>query len=301
MTVTGSLLEPQSNAQRAGNALFHTVEAHYGGNSRAAPTIRHMLKQGAQVGAFTTLGPYEPDGMPGYNPLNEPVFHVANFLVPLSQAYLIVKQEFPGDEALSAAVKTWGDRLFEITRSANTDYSDPETALDRRAAIAAGWAFWGNVANNRRAIADAYNHYFDAMAGIGAGGVDRIGASQARIAGADDPLVLSAARIAPGLVAAHALYRSGATVAYTVAPNGGSIVEAAAWLWNRLQEEQPDTLLQARNSGSDGIGWAELFLRDFPNHSLAADIDAWLEKRRPLYLNMGGGPTTCLYYRAARG
>ena len=258
-----------------------------------------MLKKGAQVGAFTVLVPYEPAGTPSYNPLNEPVFHVANFLVPLSQAYLIVKQEFPKDEALLAAVKTWGDGLYEVTRTAGADYSDPEAALDRRTAIAAGWAFRGNVANNRRAIADAYLYLFDALASIGPGGVDQIAASQAQIAGAEDPLVLSTARIAPALVAAHALYRSGAAVAYTIAPGGGTIVEAAAWLWNRLQEEQPDNLLQARDSGSEGVGWAELFLRDFPNHPLAAEINAGLDKERPLYLNIGGGPTTCLYYRVA--
>ena len=295
VTVTGSLLEPQSNVQRASNALFRTVEAHYGGSSGAAPTIRHMLKEGAQGGAFTVLVPYVPAGMPGYNPLNEPVFHVAAFLVPLSHAYLIVKQGFPKDEALLAAVKTWGDRLYEVTREAGADYSDPETVLDRRASIAAGWAFWGNVANNRRAIADAYLYLFDALASIGPGGVDQIAASQAQIAGAEEPLVLSTARIAPALVAAHALYRSGAAVAYTVAPGGGTIVESAAWLWNRLQVEQPDNLLQARDSGSEGVGWAELFLRDFPNHPLAAEIDAGLDKKRPLYLNNGGGPTTCLY------
>ena len=26
-------------------------------------------------------------------------------------------------------------------------------------------------------------------------------------------------------------------------------------------------------------------------------MEAWLDNKRPLYVNMGGGPTTCLYRR----
>ena len=103
--------------------------------------------------------------------------------------------------------------------------------------------------------------------------------------------------ISAALVTAHALHRSGADDAYTVAPGGGTIVEGAAWLWNRLLEEQDWDLLRTRYSGSRGVAWAELFVHEFPNHPAAASMDAWLATKSALYLNMGGGPITCLYRR----
>ena len=295
--ISGPLLYQQSNAQKAGNTLLDHIESYYFGGDFALSDIRETLKEGARIEAFTVLLPYHAPELPDYNPMNEAVFQVANFMVPLAHAYLILKEEYPEDAALLAAVKRWGNRLFEATRNANDDFLGVAKGVDRRALIAAGWASWGNVANNRPALAHAYRYYMHALASIGRGGADQFWLHQARIGDAGDRLFFSTVTVAAALVAGHALHRSGAGDVYTVAPGGGTIVEGAAWLWNRLQEEQPSNLLQARYSGSEGVGWAELFLHEFPEHPLIADIDAGIDVKRPLYLNMGGGPTTCLYRR----
>ena len=54
--------------------------------------------------------------------MNEPAFQVANFMVPLAHAYLILRKEYPGEQELIADVKRWGDELFEVTRRANDDF-----------------------------------------------------------------------------------------------------------------------------------------------------------------------------------
>ena len=54
--------------------------------------------------------------------MNEPAFQVANFMVPLAHAYLILRKEYPGEQELIADVKRWGDELFEATRRANDDF-----------------------------------------------------------------------------------------------------------------------------------------------------------------------------------
>ena len=201
-------------------------------------------------------------------------------------------------------MKRWGDRLFGVTRNANDDFLGVAKGVDRRALIAAGWASWGNATHNRIALAHAYRYYMLALQSIGPGGADQFWVQQPHLSVLGeirdfigDRLHLSIGTVGSALVAAHALYRSGAGDVYTVAPGGGTIAEGAAWLWNELQKAQPKNLLQSRHGGSEGAGWIELFLHEFPRHPLAASIDTWLDRRRPFYLNMGGGPTTCLYHR----
>lgn len=292
-TIKGRLTRQRSTAQSAGNALFTDIEAYYAGRSDAAKAIRDTLVKGARIDAFSVLVPYAPRGYPGYNKMNEPVAQVANFMVPLAHAYLILKHEYPEDAALVAGVKRWGDRLFEVTRRADDDFRGSHGGIDRRAHIAAGWASWGNAAENRAALDSAYRYFLHALYGTGRGGVDQVWLDWPPAGGTR--LTYVNATLQSALVAADALRRSGADDVYTVAPAGGTIVEGVAWFWTAYDGEQPPDLARARHDGSRSVGWIELFLREFPEHPLAPEMDAWLAGNRPLYVNMGGGPTTCLY------
>ena len=95
-------------------------------------------------------------------------------MVPLAHAYLILRKEYPGEQELIADVKRWGDELFEVTRRANDDFIGQWRGIDRRAHIAAGWASWGNAANNRTALEYAYRYYLRALTGTGKGGADLV-------------------------------------------------------------------------------------------------------------------------------
>ena len=295
-TTTGPIMYQRSNAQHAGDVLLRNVEGYYAGSDRAAKTIRDMLEEGARIGAFTILAPYAPREFPGYNTMNEPVMQVANFMVALAHAYLVLQEEYPDDTVLLANVRQWGNRLFQVSSQANDDFVGIARGADRRALNAAGWASWGNVANNRAALSLAYRYYMHALNSIGRGGTDQVWLHQVPRDRVGSRLFFSNITVGPALVAAHALNRSGAGDVYTAAPGGGTIVEGAAWLWNMVHTDQPLELLHARNTGARGIGWAELFLHEFPAHPLASNVDGWLAPRRPFYLEMGGGPTTCLYH-----
>ena len=295
--IRGRLTQQRSNATAAGNALFALVESYYAGREGAARDIRNALTKGSRIDAFTVLVPYALRGYPDYNAMNEPVSRVASFMVPLAHAYLILREEYPGDEGLIADVKRWGDALFKVTRRANDDFTGTWRGIDRRAHIAAGWASWGNAANNRDALDDAYGYYLRALAGTGEGGADQVWIDAPRPGGGR--LSFVNATLQSALVAAHALRMSGASDVYTVAPAGGTIVEGAAWFWNAYSRERPLDLDSGRHSGSGGVGWLEFFIHAFPEHPLAAEMDAGLDDKRPLHVNMGGGPTTCLYRSVA--
>ena len=173
-TISGRIEYQQSNAQTAGNGLFALVEAYYSGNRRVAEIIRDKLAEGARIDGFTEIEPYAPREFPGYNKMNEPVYQVGNFMVPLAHAYLVLKHEFPEETALLADVRRWGNKLFRLTSNANDDFAGSYRGMDRRAHIAQGWASWGNVTGNRAALDSAYRYYIHAMASVGQGGVDAI-------------------------------------------------------------------------------------------------------------------------------
>ena len=135
------------------------------------------------------------------------------------------------------------------------------------------------------------------MASVGQGGVDVVWFDVTATGGTRHSFVN--ATLQSALVAAHALHRSGASDVYTVAPGGGTLVEGIAWLWNQIEDTRPPEILATRHDGSKSIAWAELFVREFPEHPAAASMNGWLADRRPQYVNMGGGPTTCLYRRIA--
>ena len=292
-TITGPIRRQRSNAQAAGNALFDNVANYYRGSIGAAERIRNTLAQGARIGAFTELAPYSPPEFKGYNPVNEPVFQVANFMVPLAHAYLILKEEYPEDTRLLSSVKGWGDQLFDVTKNARDDFKGRAKGIDRRALIAAGWAHWGGAAGNRDALAQARRYYKRALYSFGRGGKDRIWKykGEARINYVN-------MTVAAALTAAYALHRAGVDDAYKMAPKRGTIVEAAEWVWEELIEGKHSDLLRARHSGGRSVAWIEIFIREFPAHPSAAKMRAWRAKATtPLNGNMGGGPTTCLYRR----
>ena len=304
-TITGPIEYQNSNAQRAGNALFGLVETYYAGEEAiknygvgdVSRKIRDALEEGARIGAFTEIAPYEPPEFPGYNEMNEPIYQVGNFMVPLAHAYLILKHEYPDETALLEDVREWGNRLFRLTSNANDDFVGPHRGIDRRAHIAQGWASWGNVAENRAALNAAYRYYIHAMASVGEGGVDIVWFDVPPTGGTR--LSFVNATLQSALVAAHALHRSGARDVYTVAPGGGTLVEGIAWLWKEVEDKRPSEILATRNEGSKSVAWAELFVHEFPDHPAAKRMNEWLASKRALHVNMGGGPTTCLYRRFA--
>ena len=294
-TISGPIEFQRSNAQAAGNALFGLVEAYYTGRDHAGKDIRDALDKGASIGAFTEIAPYAPPEFPGYNEINEPVYQVGNFMVPLAHAYLVLKHEYPEETALLADVRRWGNVLFRLTSTASDDFVGPHRGIDRRAHIAQGWASWGNAAENRAALDLAYRYYVHAMASVGRGGDDIVWFDVPATGGTR--LSFVNATLQSALVAAHALQRSGASDVYTVAPGGGTVVEGLAWLWSRIESEKPGEILNTRHDGSKSIAWGELFIHEFPNHPTATRMDEWLAGKGALHVNMGGGPTTCLYRR----
>ena len=290
-TITGPVRRQVSNAQAAGNALFANIANYYHGREGAAEQIREALARGAQIEAFTEMAPYSPPEYNNYNAMNEPTFQVANFMVPLAHAYLIVKEEYPEDTELLTSVKAWGDRLFEITKTSRDDFNDRVRGVDRRALIAAGWAHWGGAADNPDAVAQAKRYYKHAMRSIGRGGKDRTWKYKGKHRANYVNMTVAAA-----LTAAHALHRAGVGDAYTMAPKGGTIVEGAEWIWEELIEGGHEDLLRARHPGGRSVAWIELFIREFPDHPAAATMRTWRsEAGSPLSGNMAGGPTTCLY------
>ena len=295
-TIRGPIRRQQSNAQAAGNALFENIAGYYAGSAGSAELIRDTLAEGARIGAFTKLAPYSPAEYKGYNPMNEPVFQVANFMVPLAHAYLILKKEFPHDKKLHSAVKRSGDLLFEVTKNARDDFKGPSKGADRRALIAAGWAHWGGAARNRNALTQAERYYKRAMYAFGRGGKDRVWKHQGK-----RRIYYVNMTVAAALSAAWALDRAGVGDAFATAPKRGTIVEGAEWLWEELVKGRHSDLLRTRHTGSRSVAWIELFIRKLPNHSSAAKMRAWRSKAAgPLSGNMGGGPTTCVYRRTPR-
>ena len=101
-TITGPVRRQQSNAQAAGNALFGNVANYYRGSRDAQ-----------RIGSATPLqkvraSARSPSWLPtlrrssrATTPMNEPVFQVANFMVPLAHAYLILKEEYPSGHRAS--------------------------------------------------------------------------------------------------------------------------------------------------------------------------------------------------------
>ncbi len=293
-TIGGPIRRQQSNAQRAGNVLFENIAAWYLGREGAADAIRRTLAEGARIRAFAKLARYSPRGYTNYNPMNEPAWQVANFMVPLAHAYAVLEEEYPEETDLLSSVRQWGDRLFEATSNAGDSFRGRARGADRRALIAAGWALWGNVTGNRDILARAYRYYLLGVESIGHGGVERL----FRFTHPERHLYYANMTYGAASVAAHALYRSGAGDVYTVAPGGGTLVEGVTWLWTRYSKNAPADLLRRHHPGSRGVGWVELFVREFPGHTTARDMETWLAAHPgPYYVNMGGGPTTCLFRR----
>ena len=240
-----------------------------------------MLAEGARIDGFTEIMPYAPPEFPVYNEINEPIYQVGNFMVPLAHAYLVLKQEYPQETALLADVRQWGNKLFRLTSNANDEFGGPHRGIDRRAHIAQGWASWGNVAENRAALNAAYRYYIHAMASVGRGGVDVVWFDVPEKGGTR--LSFVNATLQSALVAAHALHKSGARDVYTVAPGGGTLAEGLSWLWNKFEEEKPSEIDALRHDGSKAVAWIELFIHEFPDHPAAARMDG-VDRRK------GGAP-----------
>ena len=294
--ISGPVRRQNSTAQIAGTAILETVEAWYAGNQLASEVLRDTLAHGARIGAFTKILPYSPPEYPGYNPMNEPIYQVGNFMLAVAHGYAVLKEDYPEDTELLAAVRRWGDRLFEITSNSRDTFDGRSKGVDRRTLIAQGWAHWGNLTGNRKALGAAYRYYVHAVNSIGSGGTDSVW----RYLFPSRILYYTNMTYGSAMVTAYALYRSGASDVYKIAPGGGTLVEGAAYYWESFLEKEPFDLMESRTWGSRSPAWTELFVREFPNHPAAAKMASWLSKDSwvPKYAyTSGGGPSTCLYRR----
>lgn len=293
-TISGPLRRQRSNAQAAGNALFRIIEAWYAGHPRAGEYVRDALRAGVDIAAFTVIRPYSPPELQNYNPMNEPIFQVGNFMLALAHAYAVLEAEHPGDTELLAAVRQWGDRLFRLTSNADDTFGHRARGVDRRFLIAQGWAHWGNITGNREALDAAYRYFMLGMKVVGREGRDRIW----RHVFPGRHLNYANMTYGAAMTTAYALSRSGAEDVYEVAPGGGTLVEGMAWLTKAMLDARPADLLRLRHNGGRGVAWMEIFVREFPDSPAARHTDAWLAANPgPYFLNMTGGPTTCLYRR----
>ena len=99
----------------------------------------------------------------------------------------------------------------------------------------------------------------------------------------------------PALYAAYALNLSGAENVFKEAPKGGNIKEGMAWLIKRAFETK-DNISTKNKSYAIGMGYAELFIKLFPEHPAAKLADSRLKRSKGgIYtMHSGGGPATCL-------
>ena len=297
-TISGPINRQRSSAQMAGNDLFAIIESWYFGSEGASENLRMVLREGAQMKAFTQIKPYSPSEYPGYNPMNEPIYQVANFLVPLAHAYLILEQEFPQDTVLLASVREWGDYLFKLTNSGKDDFVGKVGGIDRRVLIGQGWAHWGNATNNYEALEAAYRYYIHAVRSIGNNGADKVW-----------HLIKTKSEIheyvnmtyGAAMSTAFALVRSGASDVYTMKPGGGTLVEGISWIWGEISASPQSEYhhRKYRSPGSHSGAWSELFIHEFPDHQTSAKMRIWLDRRYEgsYGYTSGGGPTTCLYHK----
>ena len=101
--------------------------------------------------------------------------------------------------------------------------------------------------------------------------------------------------LGPALYAAYVLNLSGATDVFDETPTGGNIKEGMAWLIETAFETN-DKITRKTKSHSEGMGYAELFIKLFPEHPAAKLADSRLKRSKGgIYtMHTGGGPATCL-------
>ena len=170
--ISGPITSQNSTAQLAGTTILETVESWYGGHPPVSEVLRDALADGARIGAFTKTLPYSPPEIPGYNPMNEPIYQVGNFMLALAHGYAVLKEDYPEDTELLAAVRRWGDRLFEITSNFSDKFGGRAGGVDRRT-LMQGWAHWGNLTGNRKALDAACRCYAHTVDSIGQDGIAR--------------------------------------------------------------------------------------------------------------------------------
>lgn len=164
----------RSNSEPMMNLIYaYTVEAARSG--KIAPLKKLMLNMAMQ-GHFTKIAAYRPQTWHGqrpawlasYNTLAEPVYHVALFLVSVSQAFAILEPHLTVQEG--AILKKWGSGLASTIRSAQDGSSI--YAYDRRAAKAAALVSWGAASGDQSAYRAGVLMFKDVVAHIQKDGRD---------------------------------------------------------------------------------------------------------------------------------
>jgi hypothetical protein len=276
-------------------SLYALLASYVYGKEGAAEMIYDGLLEGARTDAYSVItADASADSSWKWD---EPTYYASMILWPLGYAYVLLVDEYGEDDPGVKEIKAWGDRLYVSSESKKVKWIDGSfvKGADRAGLKAAAYSIWGNATGNEEALRKGYWYFRHAMKTVGRGGKDIHWGKDAKIRKMKKTLKYVGMTTGPALYAAYALSLSGAENAFEESPKGGDIKEGMAWLIKRAFETK-DKISTKNRSHSEGMGYAELFIKLFPKHSAAKLADSKLARSKGgiVTIHIGGGPATCL-------
>tara|TARA_B100001123_G_scaffold91167_1_gene104925 strand:- start:1100 stop:2461 length:1362 start_codon:yes stop_codon:yes gene_type:complete len=278
-------------------SVYPLIESYVYGDDDAAKSLYEGLLEGARTDAYSVIEA-DPNAKT-YGKWDEPTYYASMILWPLAYAYVLLVDEYGKDDPGVQEIKAWGDRLFVSSESKQITWTKGSTVkgADRAGLKAAAYSIWGNATGNEEALRKGYWYFRLAMRTVGSSGKDIYWKNYQNIRKHKKILKYVGMTRGPALYAAYALSLSGAENVFEEAPKGGNIKEGMAWLIKQAFETKHKIAYKTRSS-SEGMGYAELFIRLFPDHPAAkmADTKLAIARHRSgiVTRHVGGGPATCL-------
>jgi hypothetical protein len=290
--MSGQIDRANSNSQTFLNGLYGLISAYFHSPEERYDELAHTLHEAAAANAYTELAPFYPAEIPRYNGWNEPAYQQALLLVPISIAYLITRKAEPTNAEFHKQIHQWGDAIFKSASSGRDDFRGTYEGVDRLSMKASGFAYWGNVTNNRRALALANDGYQKVLRSIGLNGSDTVWSSKG-----GSRLYYANMTWGPMTLTARALKRSGLPGVYESTNSGGNLYGAANWLVAEMTERPNSIGWNSNAPGSRSIAWLEQLVAENPTSpELTLAVRQGLEHlSRPRFVAFAGGPVTCLY------
>ncbi len=277
-------------------SLYALFASYVYGKEGAAEMIYEGLLEGARTDAYSVItADASADSSWKWD---EPTYYASMILWPLGYAYVLLVDEYGEDDPGVKEIKAWGDRLYVSSESKKVKWIGGGgfvKGADRAGLKAAAYSIWGNATDNEEALRKGYWYFRHAMKTVGRGGKDIYWGKDAKIRKMKKTLKYVGMTTGPALYAAYALSLSGAENVFEESPKGGDIKEGMAWLIKRAFETK-DKISRKNRSHSEGMGYAELFIKLFPKHSAAKLADSKLARSKGgiVTIHTGGGPATCL-------
>ena len=277
-------------------SLYSLLASYVYGKEGAAEILYEGLLEGARTDAYSVI---EADASAeSHWKWDEPTYYASMILWPLGYAYVLLVDEYGEDDPGVKEIKAWGDRLYVSSESKKVKWiggGGYVKGADRAGMKAAAYSIWGNATGNEEALRKGYWYFRHAMKTVGRGGKDIHWKKYQTIRKHKKILKYVGMTTGPALYAAYALSLSGAENVFEESPKGGDIKEGMAWLIKRAFETE-DKISTKNKSHSEGMGYAELFIKLFPKHSAAKLADSKLARSVGgiFTLHAGGGPATCL-------